>query len=62
VVTTLEKNKTNFDHSVGFKFEAEEVRLAISQGRLEHPLATHDNSRLILHIIEEANKQLGYVI
>ena len=30
-------------------------------GLLEHPLVTHDNSRLIMKIQDEAKKQLGYI-
>ena len=55
-----ECDKTNFSNSVGLRFEAEAVRLAIERGQLEHPLATHDNSRLIMTIMEEAKNQLGY--
>jgi hypothetical protein len=29
------------------------------KGELEHPFATHDNSRLIMSIMDEARKQLG---
>lgn len=56
----LAELKTNFDNSVGLQFEAEAVRLAIANGLKEHPYATHANSRLILKIILESVKQLGY--
>ena len=52
--------KTNFQKAIALRFEAEEVRLAIGKGLLEHPNVTHDNSRLIMTIMEEAKNQLGY--
>lgn len=54
--------KTNYERSGGFQYEAEAVRTAISQGLKEHPLATHDNSRLIARIMRESMKQLGYTV
>ncbi len=30
------------------------------QGLKEHPIAAHDHSRLIMHIMDESKKQLGY--
>lgn len=59
VKETLENIPTNYINSVGLKYEAEEVRLAISQGLLEHPQMTHDQSRLIMLIMDECRKQLG---
>jgi len=50
--------RTNFANSAGLCYEAEEVRLAIGNGLLEHPLMTHDNSRLIMRIMDEARGQL----
>jgi len=49
----------NFDNSLCLRFEAEAVREAISKGLKEHPAASHDNSRLIMSIIDEVRKQLG---
>jgi len=60
VVEKLPEVKTNFGNSVGLRFEAEEIRLAIAQGLTQHPKAAHDHSRLIMHIISESKKQLGY--
>ncbi|CAF0869234.1 unnamed protein product [Brachionus calyciflorus] len=50
---------TNFQNSAGLVYEAEACREAISKGLKEHDLATHDNSRLVHHIIHESMKQLG---
>jgi len=50
---------TNFSNSVGLRFQAEAVREAISKGLIEHPTVSHDNSRMIMHIIEETMKQIG---
>lgn len=52
--------ETNFPNTVGLRFEAEEVRKAIENGLTQHPTATHDHSRLILSIMEEAKNQIGY--
>lgn len=71
---------TNFDGSVGLRFQAEAAREAISKGSflfnslspnsdghfiqsgwLEHPTMSHNYSRHIMHIMEEANKQLGNI-
>lgn len=60
VVPLPECEETNFMNTVALGFEAEEIRLAIQKGLLEHPYATHDHSRLIMHIMEEAKNQLGY--
>jgi hypothetical protein len=62
VLEPLEEVATNFSGSIGLKYEIEAVGEALSQGLLEHPLVTHDNSRLVMQIIEESNKQLGYII
>lgn len=50
--------KTNFANSVGLRYQAESCYEAIANGWIEHPNATHDNSRLICQIIEQVNKQL----
>jgi hypothetical protein len=52
---------TNYNYGMGLKYEIEEVRQAICQGLTEHPLLTHDHSRLIMFIMEEARRQLGCV-
>jgi len=55
-----ECEKTNFHRSVGLRYQAEAVREVIAKGLKEHPLAAHDHSRLIMHIMDESKKQLGY--
>jgi hypothetical protein len=55
----VEPLDTNFLNSFGFSYEAEAVRDAISQGLLEHPKCTHQNSRLVGDIIDEIRRQLG---
>ena len=57
-----ECDKTNYHHSVGLRWQAEAIREPISQGLIEHPFVKHDHSRLIMKIIEEANKQLGHIV
>jgi dihydrodiol dehydrogenase / D-xylose 1-dehydrogenase (NADP) len=52
--------ETNFRNSVGLRYQVEACYEAISKGWIEHPKTSHDNSRLICHIIEETKKQLGY--
>jgi len=61
VKTPLPELSTHFYYSVGFKFEAEEVRQAIGKGLKEHPLLTHEMSRRSLYILDEAKRQLGYI-
>mgnify|MGYP001811367195 CR=1 FL=1 len=56
----LPEMKSNFFNSSGLRYEAEEVRKAISHGLLEHPYALHDHSRLVMKIIWESLKQIGY--
>jgi dihydrodiol dehydrogenase / D-xylose 1-dehydrogenase (NADP) len=56
----LPECKTNYYNSVGLRFQAEAVRQAISNGLKEHSFAKHDDSRLIMSIMEEAKRQLGY--
>lgn len=51
---------TYYKNSVGLRFQAEAARQAISEGLLEHSFVKHDDSRLIMSIMEEAKKQLGY--
>lgn len=52
--------ETHFSHSAGLRYEAEATRIAIEQGLIEHPYAKWDHSRLILDILEESRKQIGY--
>lgn len=52
---------TIFDNSVGLRFQAEAARQAIAKGLIEEPRMSHDHSRLIMSIMEEANRQLGNV-
>jgi len=52
--------KTNYPKTIGLKYEAEAVRQAISNGLLEHPNATFDHSRLVMKIMCEATKQIGF--
>jgi hypothetical protein len=54
------KRKINFLNRIGLKYEIEACRDAISKGLNEHPLASHESSKLILEIIEEVKKQIGY--
>jgi len=54
------KMKINFLNRIGLKYEIEACRDAILQGKIEHPLASHESSKLILEIIEEVKKQIGY--
>lgn len=56
----LPELKTNYAHGAGFQYEAEGVRQAIAEGKLEHPFVTHDMSRLIMKIIDESKTQVGY--
>lgn len=49
-----------FGNAVGFVYQAEAVRKALAQGLKEHPSVTHDHSRLIMKIMDEARKQLNY--
>lgn len=51
--------ETNFQNSVGLRYQAESAYEAISNGWIEHPYVTHDHSRLICQIMDEARKQLG---
>lgn len=53
-------SKANFLNKMGLRFQAEEARLAIEQGLFEHPNMKHDDSKLIMHIMDEARKQIGY--
>lgn len=55
-----EVGETNFPNTVGLRYEAEEVRVAIQKGLTQHPLVAHDHSRLVLFIMEEAKNQIGY--
>ena len=54
-----ECENTHFSNSVGLRFQAEEARLAIQKGLTQHPLASHDHSRLIMSIMEECIRQVN---
>lgn len=46
-------------NSAGLRFEAEEVRQLINEGRLESPSATHEESLRIVAIQDKLRKLLG---
>lgn len=50
---------TNFDRSVGLRFQAEAIREPISKGLIEHPRVKHDHSRLIMKILTESIRQIN---
>ena len=52
--------KFKYFNRVCLRYQAEECRVAISKGLLESSKATHDNCRVIMSIMDEARKQLGY--
>jgi dihydrodiol dehydrogenase / D-xylose 1-dehydrogenase (NADP) len=52
--------KTNYDRSVGLRYQAEAIREAIGKGLLEHEFVKHSDSRLIMSIKDESKRQLGY--
>lgn len=54
--------ETNFLNSVGLRFQAESAREAISKGWIEHPRVSHEHSRVICSIMDEARKQMGNTI
>ena len=49
---------TNYTHSQGLCYEAIACREQILNGKIEHPLMTHENSLQIARIIEQARKQI----
>jgi len=53
-------NEKGYHRSVGLKYQAEAVRLALEQGLTEHPLMTHEQSLLIMNIMDEVRRQLKY--
>lgn len=60
VVSIPISEEPNSNRSIGLKYEAEAVRLAIGDGLLEHPLMTLDQSLLIADIVDEVKQQIGY--
>ncbi|GAU99711.1 hypothetical protein RvY_10670 [Ramazzottius varieornatus] len=52
-------HKTNFKHGAGMVYQAQEVHRSISNGFLESPLMTHDESILFAKIEQEVKKQIG---
>jgi dihydrodiol dehydrogenase / D-xylose 1-dehydrogenase (NADP) len=52
--------QTNYERSVCLRFQAEAIREAIGKGLLEHEFVKHSDSKLIMSIMEEAKRQLGF--
>ncbi|XP_050409228.1 trans-1,2-dihydrobenzene-1,2-diol dehydrogenase [Patella vulgata] len=50
--------KLNYDNSNGFHYEANTVRQCLQKGLKESPVITHQDSRDIMYIMEEALKQI----
>lgn len=46
-------------NSTGLSYQAEEARRCISQGLLESPLVSHEDSLLIARIEDELRRQIG---
>ncbi|CAD7085588.1 unnamed protein product [Hermetia illucens] len=55
------KHKTNFINSEGLRYEAEEVRKCIRDGRTESESMSHNESLVIARIQDEIRKQIGVV-
>lgn len=53
------KYKMNFKNSEGLYYEANAVRLCLQQGKVEHPLMTHETSILLAQLEDELRKQIG---
>ncbi|XP_055302890.1 trans-1,2-dihydrobenzene-1,2-diol dehydrogenase-like [Sitodiplosis mosellana] len=53
------KYQFNSTNSCGLRYEAEEVRKCIRDGKLESKNVTHNESLLIAHIEDEIRKQIG---
>lgn len=49
----------NFTNSCGLRYEAEEVRKCIRDGKLESDSVSHNDSLMIANIEDEIRKQLG---
>jgi predicted dehydrogenase len=58
-VNNLETQYGNYTPMI---YQAEGVRDAISKGLTQHPSMTHDDSRIVMHIMDEARRQLGYIM
>lgn len=55
------KYNFNFINSCGLRYEADEVRKCIRDGKFESDFVTHNESLLIANIEDEIRKQLGVV-
>lgn len=53
------KHDFNFINSCGLRYEADEVRKCIRDGKTESENVTHNESLLIAHIEDEIRKQIG---
>lgn len=53
------KHEFNFINSCGLRYEAEEVRKCIREGKKESENVTHNESLLIANIEDEIRKQIG---
>ncbi|XP_015187999.1 PREDICTED: trans-1,2-dihydrobenzene-1,2-diol dehydrogenase-like [Polistes dominula] len=51
--------KMNFKNSEGLYYEANAVRMCLQQGKIEHPLMTHETSILLAQLEDELRKQIG---
>ncbi|XP_055851304.1 trans-1,2-dihydrobenzene-1,2-diol dehydrogenase-like [Episyrphus balteatus] len=55
------KYKTNFLNSEGLRYEAEEVRKCIMEGKLQSEDMPHSESLLLAHIEDSIRKQVGVI-
>ncbi|XP_055917385.1 trans-1,2-dihydrobenzene-1,2-diol dehydrogenase-like [Eupeodes corollae] len=55
------KYKTNFLNSEGLRYEAEEVRKCIREGKLQSEHMPHSESLLLAHVEDSIRKQIGVV-
>ncbi|XP_055851312.1 trans-1,2-dihydrobenzene-1,2-diol dehydrogenase-like [Episyrphus balteatus] len=55
------KHKTNFPNSEGLRYEAEEVRKCILEGKLQSEHMSHNESLLVAHIEDSIRKQVGVI-
>jgi len=55
------KFKTNFVNSVGLRYEVEEARKCILEGKIQSDHMNHNESLLFAHIEDELRKQVGVV-
>lgn len=62
-IKTWELPKARYDflltNSAGLRFEAEEVRQLISEGLIESPSVTHEESLRIVRVQDKLRKLLG---